>query len=70
MPGTKGHSGGKREGAGPPVKNFTIRLGQKYATWQHFPDGQLPGRRATVVEVSRSKCIIEFDDGERLTLIR
>ena len=70
MPGKPGRSGGRREGAGPKFRKFALEVGHKYASVQQLPDGHLPGRLATVVEVTRTECVIEFDDGERLTLIR
>ena len=51
MPGTKGKSGGPREGAGRPQLHFRLILDREYAFSEKTPDGILPMRLGKVIEL-------------------
>ncbi len=70
MPGTKGHSGGRREGAGRKPRRFSIEIGKRYGVHEKFPEGVLPMKVGTVIELDRSLFVLEFEDGERMTIFR
>lgn len=57
MTGTKGKSGGQRDGAGRPRSKITVRIGDQF----HVPGYGL----ATVTEISIHRFVVEID-GERM----
>lgn len=71
MTGKPNCSGGKRAGAGPPIRKWTLRTGDTLATWEQVTGGaQAPGRLATIEVVSRTVLIIRMDDGTEIKLVR
>ena len=48
MTGTKGHSGGARQGAGRPAVRFTVRAGQTVLVHEFGQDGIEAGKLAIV----------------------
>lgn len=71
MPGTKQHSGGRRNNAGRPPRRFTLEIGRKYTISKFLPDsGKFPMKYGLVMEVQRDELIIEFEDGEQLIIGR
>lgn len=71
MAGKPGKSGGKREGAGAPVRTWRLRTGDTLAAWEHL-DGQQVGlgRLAEILIVSRNVLVIRLDDGTEIKLVR
>lgn len=65
-----GQSGGPRPGAGRPVRTFTIQRDVAYLTNEQYPDGSTRPQLARAVEISRTRLVLQFDDGSRLVLIR
>ncbi len=73
MPGAKGRSGGKREGAGPPVRTWTLKNGQaNFILWETNPQGQRVniGDQATIEVVDRMTLKINLSDGTIYTILR
>ena len=72
MTGTKGHSGGAREGAGRPAeglrigRRFTIKAGETVLVHEFCQDGIEQGRLATVRLEGRGRnrqIVLEYEDG-------
>ena len=72
MTGTKGHSGGAREGAGRPAeglrigRRFTIKANETILVHLFYPDGQEVGQLAKVRLEGHGRnrrIIYEFEDG-------
>jgi len=69
MAGTPGRSGGKRPGAGAPVRTRKLSTGQKLLYHETTADGGFTlGGLVTVEVVSRTKIIIRHDDGSAIIL--
>jgi hypothetical protein len=66
MAGTKGKSGGKREGAGRPVETRTLRTGQQLLYHEHDASDNPTAMpcMATVEVVSRTKIILHLDNSK------
>lgn len=71
MAGKPGKSGGKREGAGAPVRTWRIRNGETLAAWEHLGGQQVGlGRLAEILIISRNVLVIRLDDGTEIKLVR
>lgn len=71
MPGTKGKSGGRRQGSGNKRTNDTLLSGAPFAAIRHHPNGQfemLP--IATITELSANLVVIQLADGGSIRLAR
>jgi len=71
MAGKPGKSGGKRKGAGAPVRTWRIRNGDTLAAWEHQDGKQVGlGRLAKILIISRDVLVIRLDDGTEFKLVR
>lgn len=72
MTGKPQRSGGKRAGAGPPIRKWTLRSGDTLAAWEQQTDGPQigAGRLATIEVQSRNVLVVKFDDGTEIKLVR
>jgi hypothetical protein len=71
MTGKPQRSGGKRVGAGPPIRKWTLRTGDVMAAWEQQDGSQIgAGRLATIEVKSRNVLVVKFDDGTEIKLVR
>lgn len=70
MPGTKGHSGGRREGAGAPIRKWTLRRNESYLVHIANLDWPEPMWRATVTQMNDKAITIMLEDGTSIAIIR
>jgi hypothetical protein len=71
MPGTKGKSGGRRQGAGAKRSKDNLLTGHPFAAVRHYPDGRfemLP--IATIETLSANLIVITLSDGGSIRLAR
>lgn len=72
MPGTKGHSGGARKGAGAPPLSITLRIGDGIAVKYASDEGSTAFELGKVVAIKRGiprTVRIELASGMRLWLL-
>jgi hypothetical protein len=70
MPGVKGRSGGKRDGAGP--KADPLKLGKQVGLHQFTSDGLKVGlmRVMRVTERNKRKAVLEDEEGRIVLLLK
>lgn len=71
MSGVKGKSGGRRDGAGRPPQNFTVKDDTVVLTRYECEDGRTQTRRATVELRGRGRnrhIHLVHDDGSRIVI--
>lgn len=70
MSGQKGRSGGKRPGAGAPVRTVTLRIGDKFAVHQRTDAGPTLGALGVVTKLTRNQIEVTCDDGVTLVMLK
>lgn len=71
MAGTKGHSGGRRQGAGNKRSKDALLSGAPFAAVRHHPNGQFEMLAvATITELSANLVVIQLADGGSIRLAR
>lgn len=70
MPGTKGHSGGSRPGAGQKPKTRTLRLGQQLLFHLHDADDRIMEmpQMAEVESMTRTQIVLRLENGQYIRL--
>lgn len=73
MPGIKGRSGApgqpRQPGGGRKIAKRTLRIGSAFAVTQEIDGGSLTIQQWRVVELDRTRIVIESDDGSVIRLV-